>query len=343
MTSRDDDETHPRVPGGDPRGEAGAPPPGGYPALTVEDGEAVDLLVEHGFDLEAALRAAPAQAERLRAAHAVFFRLESYDVGPSSGTSDPALVDATLARIAQEDDARRSRMRLDGTGGVARLGSERWRDVLAVACAAILILSIGMPIANQLSGRSRDASCGANLRDLGMGIAGYVKDNDGLPMAAGFSPDLSGLASWSGLRNRDNLKTLAERGYCSPGCLCCAADATGEGYAYQVPTRSALWRWQSGERGPLVADRNPVIDLFRSGRPIGTFTMNSPEHGGRGQNVLFTDGSIEFARSPILIVPASAFLPSHAENIWIPMDSGKLEDGFDAPREWIGFDVFLTQ
>jgi hypothetical protein len=36
-------------------------------------------------------------------------------------------------------------------------------------------------------------------------------------------------------------------------------------------------------------------------------------------------------------------MPSHTENIWIPMDRGQLEDGVDAPIDWIGFDIFLMQ
>jgi len=288
---------------------------------------------------EAAVRARPALADRLRAARELFGHLDRYE----ASEPDPALVDATLARIAAAEGERESRMRVGFGSTAPGLGGERWRDVLALACAAILVLSIGMPILSQMTGRSRDAACGGNLRSLGAGITGYVRDHGGMPIAAGFSPDLSKLPSWSSLRNADNLRTLADRGYCDAGCLCCGSDTSRSGYSYQVPTPEAFRRIQSGERGPLAADRNPVIDLFRGGKAIGTFTMNSPEHGGRGQNVLFTDGSVEFVRSPILIVPGLGAFPAHAENIWVPMGGDRLEDGFDLPRDWNRIDVFLTQ
>ena len=90
--------------------------------------------------------------------------------------------------------------------------------------------------------------------------------------------------------------------------------------------------------------------------------MNSPEHGGRGHNVVFTDGSVVFESSPLLLVPtsvqASGFSVFRIENIWLPRDSdddlrenngqtagnlGGIEDELGLPNEWLGLDVFLIQ
>jgi hypothetical protein len=112
-----------------------------------------------------------------------------------------------------------------------------------------------------------------------------------------------------------------------------------------VPNRSLLPAWRLGARVPFVADRNPVIDLLRAGEPVGMCIINSPEHGGRGQNALFTDVSVEFMASPAVSVPAIADQPAHVENIWLPMRAsprGPSERALDdAPSDWLQLDVFL--
>lgn len=323
------------------------------PALATEDAEAVDLLIEHALDLDAAVRARPALAPRLRAAAQLFGRLDSYP----TEAPDAALVEATLARIAQSDSEREARMRFEAHRAEPPRSTQalaRWRDLVALSAAAILILSIGMPIASWLQGRRADAECGNNMRTLATGISTYVGDHRSVPIAAGFSPDLSGLRDWHQYRGAQHLQHLAANGYCDKSCTCCGNDSSGEGYAYQTPSRLASWAWNGGTRVPAVADRNPIIDLTRRQRVVGSYSINSPEHGGRGQNILFTDGSVVFERSPILIVPDLApeghpfATQAHLrlENIWLPLDNadaGNIEDGLAEPAHWTGIDIFLIQ
>ena len=306
--------------------------------LTEPDCAAIDILIEHEFDLAKATNAHPALAARLAAASQLFGRLDSYEAEPV----DESLVDLTLARIAREDEAKASRMRLE-PAAQPKLGSGRWHDFIAIACAAILLVSIGAPIFAWMSGRNSDLRCSENLRQLGAGIAAYHGDHRSMPIQASLLPNFSSLGGWHNYRNSDHLDPLVAGQYCSEGCTACGNDTTGEGYAYQVPHAMANFAWGGGFRAPAVADRNPVIDLMRRGRSVGTFSMNSPEHGGRGQNLLFTDGSVEFVATPVIVLPASAQMPSHTENIWLPMDRAQLEDGVDAPVDWIGFDIFLMQ
>jgi hypothetical protein len=60
-------------------------------------------------------------------------------------------------------------------------------------------------------------------------------------------------------------------------------------------------------RVPFVADPNPS---FEGGRFVGAdqLDINSRAHRGRGQNVLFNDGSIEFMPTPVY--------DRHRDNIW---------------------------
>lgn len=310
--------------------------------LSPEDIDALDLLAEHGFDLARAAAAAPGQRARLEAVMRELALLDRHAVEPP----DPSLTDATLARIARADDARGARMRIAPTAAGGRGGGGgRWPDLWALASVALIVVAVGLPIARWMQARAGDAACADNLRTLGTGVARYVRDHEAMPFQASVMPDLGTLGSWVGLGNNRHLEPLSEQNYCDARCRCCPNDPKGEGYAYQVPNRSLLPAWQLGARVPFVADRNPVIDLLRAGEPVGMCIINSPEHGGRGQNALFTDVSVEFMASPAVSVPAIADQPAHVENIWLPMTAsprGPAERALDdAPSDWLRFDVFL--
>jgi len=311
----------------------------GDPALSASDMDAVDLLIEHDFDLVRATAARPDLAARLSAASALFSRLDRYEAEPP----DASLTDATLARIDREERGRENRMRLDAPRA-ATLGGGRWPDLWAVACVALVVVAIGLPLASWMRARAAETGCADNLRSIGGGIARYVTDHEAMPYQASLMPDFGRLASWVGLNNNRHLRELTDHGYAEQRCLCCPNDAASDGHAYQVPSKSALRAWRMGARVPVVADRNPAIELTREGMPVGMCIVNSPDHGGSGQNALFTDGSVDFIRSTTLMVPAMAELPRHLENIYLPMsdsERGRLEEGLDRPSEWIGLDVFL--
>lgn len=314
----------------------------GNARLAPADIDALDILAEHGFDLARATAAAPGQRARLEAVMRELALLDQHAVEPP----DPSLTDATLARIARADESRGARMRISpATAGGAGGGGGRWPDLWALASVALIVVAVGLPLANWMQARAGDAACADNLRTLGAGVARYVRDHEAMPFQASVMPDLGKLGSWIGVGNNRHLEPLSEQNYCDTRCRCCPNDPKGEGYAYQVPNRSLLPAWRLGARVPFVADRNPVIDLLRAGEPVGLCIINSPEHGGRGQNALFTDVSVEFMASPAVSVPAIADQPAHVENIWLPMSAsprGPLERALDdAPSDWLQLDVFL--
>jgi hypothetical protein len=318
--------------------DTNGPLPSG-PSLSAPDLEAIDLLIEHEFDVARATAARPELAARLEAAIRLFGRLDAYPVE----APDDSLTDATMARIEQDEHARESRMRIDPSRG-GSLTSTRWPDLWAVACVALVVVGVGLPLANWMRGRAAEAACADNMRQLGGGIARYVQDRGSMPYQASMMPDLSALERWTDVDNNRHLHALTDGEYVEKRCLCCGNDPTGEGYAYQVPSEGSLRAWRTGTRIPVIADRSPIIELTRMGMPIGHCVVNSPDHGGSGQNALFTDGSVEFVRSTTLVVPEFESMPRHLENIYLPMsdaERGKLEEGLDKPSEWIRLDVFL--
>jgi len=309
------------------------------PTLAAPDMEALDLLVEHGFDAAKAASARPELAARIDAAMKLFARLDEYPVE----SSDDSLVDATLARIAQAEREEESRMRLAPPPVV---GSGRWPDLWAVACVALVLIGVGLPLANWMQSRAAEDSCANNLRSLGGGLARYVGDHGAVPFNASLAPDLATLDSWANLGNNRHLSKLTDGNYAETQCLCCPNDAGRNGYAYQVPSDKALRTWTLGVRVPVIADRNPAIELTRAGHPVGLCVLNSPDHGGAGQNALFTDVSVEFLRNTTLIIPAIEDDPRHLENIYLPMSAEeraarKPEQDLDRPSEWAKSDVFL--
>jgi len=310
------------------------------PQLSPADADAVDLLIEHGFDPVRAASARPELTERIQAAARLFGRLDQAPVE----APDASLVDATLARISRAEDERTERMRLKPQGPVARpFVRGRWREIVAAACVVLVAASILLPMLSQIRDINGRSACAANLGALASALDTYHGDFRAMPIAAGFAPDLSGIRSWNDYSGARHLAVLADSGYCDPACVRCGNAEAGGGYAMQAHSPKAAWAWRGGARIPIVSDRNPVLHLTRLGRPIGTLTLNSEEHGGEGQNMLFTDGSVEFTISPVVNIPALGNMPAHQENLWVPMDLRGLEDDFDAPSEWLGLDVFLIQ
>ena len=308
--------------------------------LSAEDQRAIDALIDHGFDLAAAQAAHPALAARIAAAHALFVRAsDQYPVDPP----DPALIDATLARIDREESERAERMRLDSRG-VPTLGRGRWADFVAVACVAILAVSIGLPLMNHFGAQREIAACAANLAQLGQGLNAYHGDFNSRPIAAGFAPDLTKLRDWSNYDNSRHLDALAANNYCAAGCLRCGNDADGSGYSSQVPHDGLNRIWLRQAHIPLVADRNPLIyQTALGGRALVRSIENSLDHGGRGQNVLFGDLSVTFEGSPVLTIRLRDDAAPAPENIWVPANRAGREDSLSAPSEWGVIDVFLTQ
>lgn len=300
--------------------------------LSPADAAMLDRLVDAGFDLSrlAASSASGssslsaddmARAQRLLAQCAMLDAYPTTAVSAMTRDDTETLIAATMARIARADDERAARMRLDSqpSDAASRRRSFRWSDLIAVACIAILATTVIVPVMNWSRGRSLETNCANNLRLVAAGLDLYANDFESMPMRAGFVPEL---ASWTGYRNADNLRVLATTHYCTPGCLCCPGDADPDGaYALQAPAsvdsqRAPLWNQLRGHgsRVALVADRNPLVDLERNGVKVASVALNSASHGGQGQNLLFTDGSVGFQMSPYLGDPSSRI----ADNIWLP-------------------------
>jgi hypothetical protein len=274
------------------------------------DERALDWLVDHGFGLADLGSAPPELKERIERLSGSMAPLASYAVAPPSET----LVDATLARIVRADAGaeRGERMRIERAP--VRLRSFRLPELIAVA--AVLFLGVGVlfPMAQQLRSSSAATLCSNSLRKLGSAMHGYAADN------AGSAPAMAGLGSLFSpagnptpedlSRHHRSLDALVHKGYCVAGCTKCNGART---YSYRVATHPRQLRLAVLPATPIVSDANPLVDAMRRGQRDADASANSSNHGSRGQNVLFTDGSTVWTTTPMFRDPRV----SRLDNMWL--------------------------
>ena len=302
--------------------------------LHARECEAVDVLVEHGFDLALAMRARPDLAAEMQSMHGTMGELDAY----ATGEPDPDLIALTLARVDRA--AREQSDRMNISSARASGGSGQWRDIVAIAAVALLVVSVAVPVLSYVKSQQAIAGCSANLSRVAGATEGFYNDHSALPMAAGFMlPDgLMPNGNAHEFHASDCLDRLVAGGYCKSECLACASDhETEPNYAVQMASPKHPIHWRSGVRRPLIADRNPLTDFLRSGGTVTVIALHSRTHGSSGQNVLFTDASVEFLTTTAVDVGGKL------DQLYVPRDHGGLEDDVGSFAEWVGSDTFLTQ
>jgi prepilin-type processing-associated H-X9-DG protein len=250
------------------------------------------------------------QLQRLRQALAPLAD-DSDDAAPP-----PGLVHRTLARI---ENLEQQRLPAAPAVSAAQRGGGRrsWRraDVLVAACLLICLGALIPPAIANLQRRAQKVACGDNMRKVGISLESYCDQHDPpgcFPNparerqpwnVAGFAVPLlfeAGVADDLNLRcpgssippprlvAAGELRNLTEDEFnnCAPYLL--------GSYAYSLGYRSSdeivTAELDDGPL-PILADRPP-------GDPAGLdYYLNSPNHEGAGQNVLFTDGHVEFFTS----------------------------------------------
>ncbi len=192
------------------------------------------------------------------------------------------------------------------------------RELGAVAAAAVLIAAILIPSLNQAQRNRQIAQCGSNLGQIGSAIQAFANDNDDyLPRPQ------HQLTRWlpskgkSSASNSAGLFKLISSGYESPTAFLCPAtggqpfavksgmvDFPGQdnvSYSYQHNLgpkglrRSDPALAVAQQHMVILADSTPVFvnGKFRSDRVDSPISDN---HNRRGQNVLFLDMHVEFAK-----------------------------------------------
>ncbi len=297
----------------------------GGPELRDEDAASIDRLVECGFD------ESRVTDERDRRVLAVLRVLDSYP----TESSDPSLIDATLARIDAAEREQAERMRLDR----APRRRVRWADFGGVAAVALLAIGVAWPALAHMRQTAMRTRCASNLRELSAGLVSYAADHrDALPM----SPSMLArqaprptMLDWGTYDHGANLQTLSVHGYCGHNhvhCPGCAERAGMRAFAMQVPWADRPFTMRVVGARPLVADANPVLELRRAGRPVGA-SLSSWNHGKRGQNVLFGDGAVGWLAMPVV----------NGDNIFLPRGVDRADRMPNMIELPLAGDAFLAQ
>jgi len=304
----------------------------------------IDALFEEGFD--------PANLDLLTGvdrtkAEEVLRLLSRLDALPA-GQASSDLVPMLMQRIDEVEKESQRRMRID-----APVRRRRWLrvpDLATIAAIVVLGVGVGWPLVQSARSASMREQCERNMASVHSGLARYAADNGGrLPLTAGFASmlDTAGEAprptsdataqrvDWRTYRHGDNLETLCDRSYIGHRCLTCPGCANDRGaMALRVPAVGQRFSLAT-MKGMLVADANPAIERLRAGEPPApAFLDSSLNHRGRGQNVLFDDGSVRWLLSPVR---------ANGDSIWspgTPGDATALDRG-QLPRN--DDDVFLAQ
>jgi prepilin-type processing-associated H-X9-DG protein len=262
--------------------------------------------------VEAYLEANPAAREQLEGLRR---GLEPLALDLDSPEPPPGLAVRTLGRIAEYTcrELPRAPVTRDGAGG-ATIPFWRRADVLVAACLLITALGLLLPWINSLIGPGGSAhvvACQENLRRFYVGLKNYSEahGNRFPDVAAAQAPRrVAGLV----VPILKEAQTLPEsvsvrcpaNGAAQP-CTWALRDLNNlppDEFDRQVPLLFTCYAYSLGHQvngtvhGPRFdRDRpNSRLPLLADCPPVDPLAGNSPNHGGKGQNVLFYDGHVEF-------------------------------------------------
>lgn len=310
--------------------------------LTEAQHDALFAMSNNGYDAArvpaALLREATEFAELLR-----LLEVSDAAVLREIAQTREVRVSAALGRVQAEIVRSESRMKLDPvapTGSRSGLLGIRLMDVGGAVAAAVVLLSVGVPVVSAAREKARVAMCGANLKQVGMAMGQYARDYQGrMPVATAGFGGVWGNVGKPGQSNSENFFVLAREQYtpvasmgCSgnSGCLSGLGATSRDyecvekvGYSMQVPRAGEVLMLE-GARRVVAADRSPMT-LRAVWGDMCDPEENSPNHGGRGQQVLDNRGSVAWVTAPRD--------PASGDNIWLPRN---LEQQTRATgRRWI--------
>lgn len=296
------------------------------PELALCDGDAaaVDALVGAGWDAARVPAACAARSERVAGLLALLD-------APAATRGKSDLIASTMNLVRLDRDRRERARRSAAAGSIAgRTGGFRLSDLVSVAAMLFIGASILWPVLGASRESARQAGCEANMQNAGLGFSLYAGDHRGaLPRTPSSQTGVSPGARWWNVGDPEhshsaNLFTLITGGYATLGELSCPGNAEAPinldvrgmqdwrtnrevSFSYQLFSDNRPM-WKDSLRVVVIVDRSPLIERARRGEALDP-EARSLNHGARGQNVLFNDGSVVWLVRPEL---------ANGDNIWLP-------------------------
>ena len=210
-------------------------------------------------------------------------------------------------------------------------------EFAATAAAIILISGVAFPTISYMRQHSRQLACINNMRTVGEAVGKSTNDSDNLAvvkLAAGSPWWKIGDQSQQSQSNTRFAWQLLKRDYVKPEAFICAGHRNARPVSpeqllqqlYDFPSRNNISYsfiiicdktppLQNRSRKIIMGDMNPVFrsiptcgnDLFGKMNEFEKVLLNqhlrqmcSPNHNCKGQNVLYSDGSVEYVRDRIV-------------------------------------------
>ncbi|HPD46515.1 MAG TPA: hypothetical protein P5279_08055 [Anaerohalosphaeraceae bacterium] len=205
--------------------------------------------------------------------------------------------------------------------------SENFFKLSSLAAVILITAGIAWPTLRNVRQAAWRITCSRHLNTLGAGLVRYAADNeDAIPYAAG-----TGGSQWARIGEQGSITSspflLLKGNYADAEDFICPghsgatamkcgteelarlqdfASRANFSYSFRVLCENSDRRL-SVVRGPILVDMSPVFQPLCTKSSAGPIELNedllnccSNNHGCRGQNVLFTDGSVKFMKVRLL-------------------------------------------
>ncbi len=236
-----------------------------------------------------------------------------------------------------------ARARQDAERGGTFFSFLRSREIVSVAALLLIATAMLTPLAQYFREYSRRTACASNMAAAGVAFTQYAASNqDRLPLASASQP---GNLFWNVGKKREqsnsaNLFLLKVTGFATVEDLSCAGQVTEQcrslgddawdwpelkqvSVSFQNMFAKERPSWSSNNKAVVLTDASPVIRRAVLGQRIYAFE-NSANHMRRGQNALWSDGSAQWLKSPVL--------PNN-DNIWLPKPIEDMIAKMNKPHE----------
>lgn len=200
---------------------------------------------------------------------------------------------------------------------------------LAMAAVFMLVGGIALTAMQYMRYHAWRTQCQAQLAGIAKGISNYSADYDGrmpsVAMSAGSPWWKVGSQGQDNVSNTRHIWLLVKGGYVGPNEFLCPGAKTGQlqpitdqqaKELFDFPNRKYIPystrlicekapSYSSQGRKLIISDMNPLFESLPTdfGRPLELklddklMKVNSNNHGGRGQNLLFSDNSVQFVNT----------------------------------------------
>jgi len=255
-------------------------------------------------------------ADIYRHLQALLAPLESLDLEPCPDE----LAERTIARLvgcANSGHEGLNELLADEQARPVTVKAGFWRnfsEIAAVAATVMLIAGVLLPVFNRARQDYWKQRCQRQLSGIFGGLSNYAEDHDGRPPAVAGKPG----RQW----NTQCLYLPLKLGYIKDSALfICPGRDSSRTAKFDIsrvaeyndfPSRryvsySPRKRCPDSAKdtglceGPILSDRNPIFDdgaaiTFKKRLDQAIMRANSKNHRGKGQNVLYHDGSVRFIR-----------------------------------------------